>query len=54
MGLLKDFGKILDFEDADKMQLLLRKIGIRQFLKVLEKYRNWKKTTNEEKIKWGE
>ena len=53
MGLLKDFGHILDFEDADKIQFALKKIGIRQCLKVLKKYGSWEKATDSRQIKWG-
>lgn len=43
MGLLSDMGPLLSFEQGDKLQPVLKKIAIRQFLKVLQKYRKWKK-----------
>ncbi len=43
MGLLSDMGPLLSFEEGDKLQPVLKNIAIRQFLKVLNKYRKWKK-----------
>ncbi len=43
MGLLSDMGPLLSFEEGDKLQPVLKTIAIRQFLKVLQKYRKWKK-----------
>lgn len=43
MGLLSDMGPLLSFEEGTKMQPVLKNIAIRQFLKVLNKYRSWKK-----------
>lgn len=54
MGLLSDLGEILTPEEALAMQPFLRQLGIRQFLKVLKKYKHWQKTTKATLIKWGE
>ncbi len=54
MGLLSDMGPVLSFEQGDKLQPILKKIAIRQFLKVLQKYRMWKKPNDIQEIKWGE
>jgi hypothetical protein len=54
MGLLSDMGPLLSFEEGDKLQPILKNIAIRQFLKVLNKYRKWKKPSGIQEIKWGE
>lgn len=54
MGLLSDLGEILSPEETAKLQPILKRLGIRQFLYILKKYRNWQKTTKPSIIKWGE
>lgn len=54
MGLLSDLGEILSPEQSQALQPQLRKVGIRQFLKIFEKYKKWEKTTDPLIIKWGE
>jgi hypothetical protein len=54
MGLLSDMGPLLSFEQGDKLQPALKKIAIRQFLKVFNKYRKWNKPNDIQEIKWGE
>lgn len=45
---------MLDQEESNKLQPQLRRVGIRQFLKIFQKYKNWQKTTDPLIIKWGE
>ena len=54
MGLLSDLGEILSPEETAKLQAQLRRVGIRQFLKVFKKYKCWQKTSEASIIKWGE
>ena len=54
MGLLSDLGEILTPEEAMALQPFLKKLGIRQFLKVFKKYKEWQKTSKPSIIKWGE
>lgn len=53
MGLLSDLGIILSPEETEKLQPMLKKLGIRQFIYILKKYANWQKTTSSTVIKWG-
>jgi hypothetical protein len=54
MGLLSDMGPIMPFAKGEKCQPCLKKIAIKQFLHILEKYRTWKKPSGINEIKWGE
>ena len=54
MGLLSDLGEILSPEETRQLQSHIKKVGIRQFLKIYEKYGQWQKTTDPTIIKWGE
>lgn len=54
MGLLSDFGEILTPEETAEIQPYLKQLGIKQFLNVLKKYKDWQKTTKQSVIKWGE
>ncbi len=43
MGLLKDFGAVLSYEDAKKLQQQLQNMAAMQFLHLLEKYQLWER-----------
>jgi len=40
-------------EETAKLQPFLKMLGIKQFLFILKKYKNWQKTIKPSIIKWG-
>ena len=47
-------GEVCDGEKTLKLQPFLKKLGIKQFISILRRYKNWEKTTKPSIIKWGE
>lgn len=43
MGLLTDLGPMESFEEMQKQQQILKRIGVKQFLHILQKYGKWQK-----------
>ena len=54
MGLLKDFGGVLSYQQSKSMQETLQLMAAEQFIHIFQMYHFWHKSTSSCEIAWGD